>query len=150
MYDTFDEDKYLLYKGRLATGSGLIGMLLTLLYSLINNIDPFLTIILMFIGGYLFLTAFWGANNINNWFLKYRSQMPDIIWQGARILVIILGIILGPIVWGLLEHLFLLIAMEDTVNKSHFSSFITVFILLLPVIGPWYSKKINYSTKKRF
>ena len=149
MYGTFDEDQYLMNNGRKATGTGLIGMVLMLLYSIINNISPFFTVILIFLAGYIFLTSFWGAHNINKWFLKYRSQMPDPVWQAARIPVIILGIILGPLLWGLLEHLFLLLAMEDTIDKSHFSSFISVLILLLPFIGPWYSKKINYKTRKR-
>ena len=149
MYGTFDEDQYLMNKGRKATSTGLIGMLLMLLYSFINNISPFFTVTLTFIVGYIFLTGFWGGYNINKWFLKYRSQMPDFVWQIARIPVISLGIILGPLLWGLLEHLFLMLAMEDTIDESHFSSFIAVFILLLPIIGPWYSRKINYTTRKR-
>ncbi len=123
-------------------------MFITLVFSIINSLGYIATIALMLVAGYLFLTGFWGAHNTNRWFIKYKYRLPTIIWHIVRIPIVLGGIILGFLLWGLLEHLFLLLAMEDTIDNSHFKAFFVVFLLLLPYFGPYYADKIDYNPSK--
>lgn len=141
------EDQYLIYIGRLATGSGIIGMIAALIISLIYSFTIPGTIAFIFFGGYVGNTGFWGGHNTNKWFRRFKYRMNSLVWNILRIPAIIGGAFLGLIVWGLIEQLLLVIAMEDTVGKNHFSSFIIAIGLLIPYFGPRLEESINYSTK---
>jgi len=143
------EDYFLIKTGRKATTSGLIFMLLAFIFALSNSWNTVGTIFFMLFGTYVGITGFWGGYNTNLWFRKHKYSMNDLVWKVLRIPVIILGSFLGLIVWGLIEHLLLVIAMEDTVENRHFTSLIIATLLLFPYLGPWLENKINYSTKPK-
>ena len=142
-----NEDDYLIYIGRLATGSGIIGMLIALTISLIYSWPTLGAVAFMLFGGYVGTTGFWGAHQSKKWFRKYKYKMNSIIWHIVRVLVIIIGFFLGLIVWGIIEHLLLIIAMEETVGDDHFSSLIITLALLIPYLGPHLEEAINYSPR---
>ncbi|MGM0409813.1 MAG: hypothetical protein ACQEQF_03540 [Bacillota bacterium] len=141
------EDYFIIKAGRKATTSGLIAMLIALSISIFNAWPPIASIFFVLFGIYVGITGFWGAHQSNIWFRKFKYKMNDLLWKILKIPVILAGAILGLLVWGLVEHLLLVIAMEDTVSKNHFSSFLIAIAILIPVLGPWIEKKINYSTK---
>ena len=141
------EDDYLIQTGRLATSSGLIFMFIALIISVINSWNIVGTIAFMLFGAYVGTTGFWGGHHTNRWFRRFKYRMNSIIWNISRVPVIAFGALLGLLVWGLIEHLLLVIAMEDTVDKSHISSLFIAVALLFPFLGPWLQKTINYSTK---
>ena len=143
------EDFYLIKTGRKATTSGLIFMIIALVIALLNSWNTVGTIFFMLFGAYVGTTGFWGGYNTNLWFRKQKYSMNDLVWKVLRIPVIILGSFLGLIVWGLIEHLLLVIAMEDTVENKHFTSLFIAALLLFPYLGPWLENKINYSTRPK-
>ncbi|MGM0437392.1 MAG: hypothetical protein ACQEQD_03880 [Bacillota bacterium] len=143
------EDYYLIKTGRQATTSGLIVMIIALIIALLNSWNTVGTIFFMLFGAYVGITGFWGGYNTNLWFRKHKYSMNDLIWKILKIPVIISGSFLGLLVWGLIEHLLLVIAMEDTVEKKSFTSLFIAALLLFPYLGPWLENKINYSTKPK-
>ena len=136
------EDQYLLILGRRCTGLAIIGFIIGLIISLINNFNlPGIIFFSLFIA-YLTGTAFWGVYKLNRWFYKYRSKMPDPIWQAFRVPVWAVGILIGIIFYGAFQQFILLLALDDGSGKP------TVFqsvIILTPYIGPKYAEKINYN-----
>ena len=136
------EDQYLLILGRRCTGLAIIGFIIGLIISLINNFNlPGIIFFSLFIA-YLTGTAFWGVYKLNRWFYKYRPKMPDPIWQVFRIPVWAVGILIGIIFYGAFQQFILLLALDDGSGKP------TVFqsvIILTPYIGPKYADKINYN-----
>ena len=143
------EDYYLIKTGRKATTSGLIVMLIAFIIALLNSWNTVGTIFFMLFGAYVGITGFWGGYNINLWFRRQKYSMNGLVWSILKIPVIIFGSFLGLLVWGLVEHLLLIIAMEDTIKDNHFASLFIAAILLFPYLGPWLENKINYSTKSQ-
>ena len=136
------EDEYLLILGRRCTGIAIIGFIVGLIISLINNFNLPGLIFFSLFTSYLAGTAFWGVYKLNRWFYKYRSKMPDTIWQIFRIPVWATGILIGIIFYGAFQQFILLLALDDGSGKP------TVFqsiIILTPYIGPKYADKINYN-----
>ncbi len=138
------EDDYLLILGRRCTGLAIIGFIIGIIISLFNNFSIPGIIFFTLFTGYLFGTAFWGVYNLNRWFYKYRSKMPDPVWQIIRVPVWAVGIIIGILFYGAFQQFILLLALDDGSGKP------TVFqsiIILTPYIGSKYADKINYSPK---
>ena len=75
----------------------LIGLALGLILSIPTGTDALSIIAVTVIFGYLGVTGFWGAYNIDRWFRKYRYRMPKPAWYVLRVLFIILGIIGGAL-----------------------------------------------------
>lgn len=143
------EDYFLIKKGREATTSGLIFMISAFIIAVLNSWNIVGTVFFMLFGAYIGITGFWGAHNTNLWFRKQKYQMNNLIWKILRIPIVIIGFFLGLIVWGLIEHLLLVIAMEDTVENYNFASLLIAAMLLCPYLGPWLENKINYTTKSK-
>ncbi|MBF8436494.1 hypothetical protein I0Q91_05355 [Halanaerobiaceae bacterium Z-7014] len=136
------EDQYLLVLGRRSTGSAIIGFLIGIIISLINNFNiPGLIFFSLFVA-YLTGTAFWGVYKLNRWFYKYRSKMPDPIWQIFRVPVWAAGILIGIMFYGAFQQFILLLALDDGSGKP---TVLQSIIILTPYIGPKYADKINYS-----
>jgi hypothetical protein len=136
----FNQDKYEIYIGRLATLSALIGLIIGIITSYISNfswIGSIMTTAFLF---YLFLTGFWGAYKINLWYRKFKYRLPTIIWKIGRGPVMLIGILAGWTVWGLLEHLLLIFAMRADGKPGTIVS----QLILTPIIGSWVADKINY------
>ena len=141
------EDYFIIKAGRKATTSGLIAMVIAFSIAIFNSWHPLGSIFFVLFGIYVGITGFWGAYQTNKWFRKFKYKMNDFLWKILKIPVILIGAFLGLLVWGLIEHLLLVIAMEDTVNKNLFSSFLIAIAILIPIVGPWIERKINYSTR---
>lgn len=136
------EDDYLLKLGRRCTSLTIIGIILGIIISLINNFNIPGTIFFSLFTGYLLGTAFWGVHKLNRWFYRYRSKMPELIWQVLRVPVWGAGILIGILFYGAFQQFILLLALDDGSGKP------TVFqsiIILTPYIGPKYADKINYN-----
>ena len=141
------EDDFLIKAGRKATTSGIIFMFIAFIIALINSWNTVGTIAFILFGAYVGITAFWGGHHTNLWFRKFKYRMNNVIWNILRIPVIALGSFLGLLVWGVVEHLLLVIAMEDTVESYNFASLFIAAALLIPILGPWLEEYINYSTR---
>lgn len=135
-----NQDEYLVYVGRLATGSGLIGLAIGLIFSLILGFSGMLLAFFTVLAGYIFLTGFWGGYNINRWFRKFRYRMPSVIWNISRVIVVAVGVIMGWIVWGIFEHFILLLAMGAEGNPGMMLS----QVILFPIIGSKVADKMDY------
>lgn len=140
MFGTFNEDDYVIYTGRLATSCGLFGMVLGLILSSIFSFTTLGTVLAMIGLAYLFTTGFWGAYNLDRWFRRYKFRIPTTLWQLLRVPVVILGLVLGIIGWGVFEHFILLLAMG-----LPSPGLIAAQIILLPWIGSWFSNYIDYN-----
>ena len=135
-----NEDEYILYIGRRATGSGLLGLFVGFVSSVIMNFSSVGIFFFSIFVGYLFLTGFWGGYNINRWFRKFKFRLPTPLWVSGRIPVIVIGVIAGWMVWGFFEHFILLLAM----GASGDPGMILSQILLIPKVGSKVADKINY------
>ncbi|MFW5980459.1 MAG: hypothetical protein ACOCRB_00415 [Halanaerobiaceae bacterium] len=136
-----NQDEYLLYVGRLATGSGIIGLVGGLVFSLAIGFSGILLIFFTLLTGYLFLTGFWGGYKLNRWFRKFKYRMPTALWAVSRIPVVGFGIIAGWIVWGIFEHFILLLAMGAEGNPGMILS----QFILVPKIGQGIADKMDYN-----
>ena len=136
----YNQDEYLLYVGRLATGSGLIGLVLGLIFSLVMGFSGILLAFFTVLAGYLFLTGFWGGYNTNRWYRKFRYRIPSVLWKISRIFIVAGGAVLGWLVWGIFEHFILLLAMGAEGNPGMILS----QVILLPKIGPKVASKMDY------
>lgn len=137
----FNENEFILNNGRKATGSGIIGLIIGFILSLILSFTTFGTILMMLFSCYLFLTGFWGGYKLNFWFRKFRYRMPIYLWHVSRVFVIFVGILLGIVGYGVFEHFILLLAMG---SSSDGPGMIASQIILLPYVGKYYSDRINY------
>lgn len=138
----FDENKFIINNGRKATLSGIIGILLGVIFSKIMSFSLSGMIIFALFSGYIFLTAFWGAYKINFWFRRYKYKIPSFLWQIMRVLLLFVGIILGILGWGFFEHFILLISMGSG-NKDG-PGMIAAQLILIPYIGRYYARYLEY------
>jgi len=142
VYTQRNQDDYMLFLGRTASGLGLLGALIAILLGFLQNFSGvaifFLALLLFYIG----MTSFWGMYNLNQWFKKYRSRLPEPLWQLARIPVIFLGFLLGILLYGIFHQFVLLLALDDGSGKP---GVLASLILLLPFIGPRFANYIDYS-----
>lgn len=138
----FNENKFIINNGRKASSSGLIGLLIGLIMSLIFSFSWLGTMFFALFIGYIFLTSFWGGYKINFWFRKYKYKMPSLLWQGLRVPVVTLGSILGILCWGFFEHFILLLGISTGYKAG--PGMISAQIILLPYIGKHYSKYIKF------
>ncbi len=138
----FNENKFIIDNGRKASSSGLIGLLLGLIWSLIFSFSWLGTVFFTLFIGYIFLTGFWGGYRTNLWFRKYKYRMPSLLWQGLRVPVVTLGSILGILCWGFFEHFILLLGISTGYKAG--PGMIAAQIILLPYIGKYYSKYIKF------
>ena len=138
-YGMFGPNEYLLSTGRLATGFGLFGLALGLILSIPTGTDALSIIAVTVIFGYLGVTGFWGAYNIDRWFRKYRYRMPKPAWYVLRVLFIILGIIGGALGYGAIEHFILLLAMDAPLGLFGAQ------LILLPFAGRKLGQLMKYN-----
>ncbi len=134
----YDQDEYFLYTGRLATASGLVGIVLGVLLSTLSGSGRFATIVVPIVFAYLFVTGFWGAYNLNQWFMRYRYRLPIVIWHIMRIPVLLVGVIAGVFGWGVLEHFVLLLAMDARFGL------LGAQLILIPGIGRKIGQLLKY------
>ncbi len=137
----YDENEFFIMQGRKASSAGVTGLFLGIIISLIITPGKLLSLILILSLIYFFITGYWGVTKLNRWFRKYRYKMPPVIWNLLRVIITVVGYILGIIGWGFFEHFILLLSMESIEGRP---GLIGAQIILLPWIGPWYAKKINY------
>ena len=136
------EDDYLLTLGRRCTGLAIIGFIIGIIISLLNNFNIPGTIFFSLFTAYLTGTAFWGVYKLNRWFYRYRSKMPDPIWQITRVPVWAAGILIGILFYGAFQQFILLLALDDGSGKP---GLLASVLILTPVIGPRFTDYINYS-----
>ncbi|MEJ6952346.1 hypothetical protein [Natronospora cellulosivora (SeqCode)] len=138
----FNENEYILNNGRKATATGILGLILGFIISLLLNLSMFAFILLTILIGYLFLTSYWGIYKSNFWFRKYRYKLPYTIWLFLRVFVLIAGAILGILFLGFFEHFILLLAMGSDPDGP---GMIAAQIILIPFIGEKYAGLIKYT-----
>lgn len=138
-FGMFNEDDYLLRKGRLATTSGLIGIAAALVVSSLSRFSVLGSIVFALVFFYLFTCGFWGAYNVNQWFRRYRYRMPLVLWHILRVFAVVIGAGLGIFGWGVFEHFLLLLAMG--VPKL---GIVGAQLILLPVVGRRFARLLKY------
>lgn len=141
-FQTKNEDDYMLYLGRLSTGSGIAGFFIGVLISLLWGFSLLGLIFFGLFTGYIGLSGFWGIHRINKSLRKYRWKVPGLIYKIFKVLAIPPGIILGMLFYGAFQQFVLLLALDDGSGKP---GLFQSLLILTPYLGPWYAERIDYN-----
>lgn len=136
----YNRDQYVLNQGKEATFFGIIGILIALLVSIFLSLSYIAALISAAVAYYLFISAFWGINNLNLWTNKLRYKLPKFIWYILKLFSYPLGLIIGVVGYGFIEHFLLLIAIEHQYSKLNL---LTAQIILFPYLGDKYLEHIR-------
>ncbi len=137
-----NEDDYMLFLGRKASGWGFIGVLVGIVISLLMDFPLAGLIFFSLAAGYIGLTGFWGVHALHKKVRKYRMRLPDIIYMLLKLLAVIPGVILGIFFYGAFQQFVLLLALDDGSGKPGLFQSV---LILTPYLGPWYADKIDYT-----
>lgn len=135
-----DKDSYILHLGRLATGSGLFGLFIGLMLSIILGFSWVGIIVASTTLVYLFVTGFWGTQKVNQWFGRLQYNPPPVLRKVLQGFLLIPGILIGWLFFGFYQHFFVLLAMRA---QSRWG-IITSQIILIPKLGIWIADKIHF------
>lgn len=131
-------DMYLIKAGRKATSFGLLALIIGVILSKIMELNPVLMVMIPLVFAYCFLSFYWGGYKANLWFNKYKYRMPSKLWLILRYPVIVLGAITGILLWGFMEHFFLLMAIMTKLERG----LILSQLILCPVLGRWVARRV--------
>jgi hypothetical protein len=134
----YNQDLFIINLGRKATTYGLIGFFVGLIVALLLSLPKIAILITAVVFYFFFTSSFWGVHNSKMWFNKYRYRMPKYIWYFLSIFVYLLGIFVGLIGYGFIDHFLLLLAMSQQKKDT---GLIGAQIILLPYLGKLYAKK---------
>ena len=138
----YNQDQFVIKLGRKATVSGLVGLVVGLISAFLLSFSMIGIFFTAIIFSYIFTSSFWGIHNLKMWYNKYRYRMPEYLWYFLSIFVYLLGILLGLIGYGFIEHFLLILAIEQ---QKKGPGLIGAQIILLPYLGKLYAEKINYN-----
>ena len=137
----YNQDQFVINLGRKATISGLIGLILGIIFAYLFSFSGVAIFFTALIFSYIFTSSFWGIHNLKMWYNKFRYRMPKYLWYFLSIFVYSAGFLVGLIGYGFIEHFLLLLAMDQ---QKKGTGLIGAQIILLPYLGKIYAEKVNY------
>lgn len=138
----YNQDQFIIKLGRKATLSGIVGLVLGLIAGFLLSFSKLGIIVTAIIFSGFFTSSYWGVHKLKMWYKKYEYRLNKYIWYALFPFVFLTGILLGAVGYGIIEHFLLLLAMDQ---QKKGAGLIGAQIILIPYLGDYYAKKINYS-----